>query len=114
MSGSCPVGADVCREAHAEVERLRHEVADLRRSRDERKATERARRRADREAFAATMQGEFGKANAEVERLRALAIWLIHLDQPDGIEERRTVTLTKIIDRAYQALEAPTEGETDE
>ena len=23
MSGSCPVGADVCREAHAEVERLR-------------------------------------------------------------------------------------------
>ena len=23
MSGSCPVGAQVCREAHAEVERLR-------------------------------------------------------------------------------------------
>ena len=66
MSGSCPVGADVCREAHAEVERL-----------------------------------------------RALAIWLTRLDQPDGIEERRTVTLTKIIDRARQALN-PTEGDRDE
>ena len=45
---------------------------------------------------------------AEVERLRRLAIWLIRLDQPDGIEERRTVTLTKIIDRARQTLEGPT------
>ena len=45
---------------------------------------------------------------AEAERLRALAIWLTRLDQPDGIEERRTVTLTKIIDRARQALEGPT------
>lgn len=26
MSGSCPVGAEVCREAHAEVERLRKEM----------------------------------------------------------------------------------------
>ena len=77
MTGSCPVGATVCREAHAEVERLRHEVADLRRSRDERKATERARRRADRESFAATMQGELDKANAEVVRLRTALLGLV-------------------------------------
>ena len=26
MTGSCPVGASVCRDAHAEVERLRSEL----------------------------------------------------------------------------------------
>lgn len=29
MSGSCPVGAAVCREAHAEVERLRSAADSL-------------------------------------------------------------------------------------
>ena len=29
MSGSCPVGADVCREAHAELERLRAGIKAL-------------------------------------------------------------------------------------
>ena len=51
---------------------------------------------------------EGDELGAEVERLRLLAIWLIRLDEPDGIEERRTVTLTKITDRARQALEGPT------
>ena len=29
MSGSCPVGANVCREAHAELERLRAGIEAL-------------------------------------------------------------------------------------
>ena len=32
MSGSCPVGAAVCREAHAELERLRAEIEHLARA----------------------------------------------------------------------------------
>ena len=79
MSSSCPVGADVCREAHAELERLRKEM-HLR-------------------------ELHHFEVEFEAERLRRLAIWLTRLDGPDGIEERRTVTLTKIIDRARVALD---------
>ena len=41
-----------------EVDRLRHENADLRRSRDKRKATERQRRTEDREAWARARDAE--------------------------------------------------------
>lgn len=39
---------------------------------------------------------------AELDRLRALADWLISLDDP-GNEDRRTTTMTEIIRRARQA-----------
>jgi hypothetical protein len=44
---------------------------------------------------------------AEIERLRTLAEWLVSMDDSDnreGLEARRTVTLTQIIDRARAAL----------
>ena len=85
MTGSCPVSARVCRETARERDELSRSldnacgrVIDLTHERDE--------------------------LRAEVKRLRRLAIWLTRLDEPDDIEERRTVTLTKIIDRARVAL----------
>ena len=90
MTGSCPVSARVCQETARERDELSRSldnacgrVIDLTHERDE--------------------------LRAEVKRLRRLAIWLTRLDGPDGIEERGTVTLTKIITRARWALD-PTEG----
>ena len=60
------------RDAHDlldEVDRLRHENADLRRSRDERKATERRRRTEDREAW---MRAQEAEVRAD-ERAKVLA-----------------------------------------
>lgn len=106
----------------AEVDRLRHENADLRRSRDERKATERRRRTEDREAW----MREHG---VEVKRLRAgiesLADW--HETKAEKAERFRPEVdgENRVMDKAAQVhrdadarlralLNPPTEGETDE
>lgn len=44
------------------------------------------------------------KTDKELERLREFAKWVVNLEKIEFIEERRTVTLTKIIDRAAKAL----------
>ena len=49
------------------------------------------------------------KTDKELERLREFATWVVNLERVEFIEERRTVTLTKIIDRAAKAL-----GHTEE
>lgn len=53
------------------------------------------------------LDGGFKSAEQEVARLRGFFDWLLTLDDPEdsiGREERRSVTLTKIIDRARAAL----------
>ena len=133
MTGSCPVGASVCRDAHAEVERLRRWKAEALpvldglqelgkalglplgsriTGREALAAVERLTRERDDDRRVADIAvdqkrrllRERDEARAEAERLRDFATWLTRLDEPDDIEERLTVTLTKIIDRARQAL----------
>lgn len=136
MTGSCPVSARVCQETARERDELRRwktealpVLAGLQElgkalglplgsriaGQEALAAVERLTREMDELSRALdnacgrviALAHERAEVRAEVERLRRLAIWLIRLDEPDGIEERRTVTLTKIIDRARQALVGP-------
>jgi hypothetical protein len=47
------------------------------------------------------------ESRERVERLEAFAEWVRSLDEPEGWEERRSVTLTRIIERARNALSTP-------
>ena len=57
MSGSCPIGADVCRDAHAEVDRLAAENARLREEVD-------ARTTGQRDGKWADPEGDYWRDNA--------------------------------------------------
>ena len=50
---------------------------------------------------------EIARLNSERDRLAVFVAWLVSLDDVDGpgVEERRRVTLTAIIDRARRALD---------
>ena len=77
-----------------EVDRLRHENADLRRSRDKRKATERQRRTEDREAWARARDAE---VRAD-ERAKVLAGFTEErgLRTPGGVDLRLTPNVRDI------------------
>lgn len=92
----------------AEVDRLRHENADLRRSRDERKATERRRRTEDREAWMRAHGGEAKRLRAGIEALH----------RPEPFHDDPTATFCAHCQRTAgvwpcptAALLNPTEGE---
>lgn len=133
MTGSCPVSAHVCRETARERDELHRwktealpvldGLQELGKAlglplgsritgRDALAAVERLTRERDDDRRVADIAvdqkrrllRERDELRAEVERLRDFATWLTRLDEPDGIEERRTVTLAKIIDRARVAL----------
>ena len=133
MTGSCPVSARVCQETAKERDELRRWKAEALpvldglqelgkalglplgsriTGREALAAVERLTRERDDDRRVADIAvdqkrrllRERDEARAEAERLRSLATWLTRLDEPDDIEERLTVTLTKIIDRARVAL----------
>jgi hypothetical protein len=52
-------------------------------------------------------RGALTESRERVERLEAFAEWVRSLDEPEGWEERRSVTLTRIIERARNALSTP-------
>ena len=137
MTGSCPVSAHVCRETARERDELRRWKAEALPVLDGLQelgkalglplgsritgtealaAVERLTRERDDDRRVADIAvdqkrrllRERDEARAEAERLRDFATWLTRLDEPDGIAERGTVTLTKVIDRARVALEGPT------
>lgn len=53
-----------------------------------------------------SVPADLAAENRELHRLRELVDWLISMDDPedvDGLEQRRTVRLSAIIDRARDA-----------
>lgn len=96
-------------ELRAEVERLRDALTNTRAAM--------GARIEDRDRMLRDIMRERDEAWQQVADLRAFASWLVSLDDdnPDspGRQERRTVTLSQIIDRARVALAGPGEHPGD-
>jgi hypothetical protein len=61
-----------------------------------------------REAASGIDLVRYARLKADHDRYKGVLEWLVSLDDPEdvlGREERRTVTLTQIIDRAHRALD---------
>lgn len=110
MSGSCPVGATVCRDAHAEVERLRRWKADALPVLDGLQELGKAlglplgSRITGTEALAAVerLTSERGDLTTEVERLRAALIAVIDDWEDTGRSDLHPLIRGAVISAAGQ------------
>jgi len=107
-AAGCPPGPGITRAKAEELVRpldMQQVTAAMRRANDD---CDKARARVVE--LEEQIRGMVARDRAATEAdaaLRELAQWLISMDdleQPAGLEARRTVTLTRIIDRARQAL----------